>query len=388
MNRKVLTVLCFMMLMLYAMQIIMMSPLFPEIAKTYSLTISQTGAIFTANFLGFSLFIFFGGILVDLFGKKILLSVALIGNSIALFAFPFASNFTVVLLLMFVLGGFGSIVEGISSALVSDLNKERSSFYLNVAHIFFGIGAIVSPIGASYIIYSGFDWRLCYYIVSGFSAVVTVLFLFQKMPVLSISEKITISAFKELLTDKRFLLICLCLFFYTGSEGGSWGWMVTYLKNELSFTVMISGFAVAAFWFSMTAGRILIVTILHKYKLTSFIILLAFLSACITALSGVFQNPFMMWIIIFLLGFTFSSQWPLMVSYGGKTFPSYSGIVFSLLIGSGGFGIAVIPYLMGLVGDHISMRVAMILPAVFLMAIGFIFIRIAKTENKKTSKSH
>ncbi|HBE79694.1 MAG TPA: MFS transporter, partial [Firmicutes bacterium] len=92
-NRKLTTYLLFTIMIFFAMVLTIMSPLLTNISETFHLSLAQTGTIFTANFLGFTLFVVIGGILSDRFGKKLILTVSLLGYTLALLLFPLASNF-------------------------------------------------------------------------------------------------------------------------------------------------------------------------------------------------------------------------------------------------------------------------------------------------------
>jgi MFS family permease len=135
-NRNFVTYLLFGITIFFAMVLTIMSPLLTEISKTFSLTLAQTGVIFSANFLGFTLFIFIGGILADHWGKKLVLSISLAGYALALFLFPLASNFYFAFIAIILLGGFGGIIEGTISALITDVNTNKPGFYLNLAKFF------------------------------------------------------------------------------------------------------------------------------------------------------------------------------------------------------------------------------------------------------------
>jgi len=82
------------------------------------------------------------------------------------------------------------------------------------------------------------------------------------------------------------------------------------------------------------------------------------------------------WAVIVGLGLAYSSQWPLIVAYGSERYPASSGTVFALLVGSGGLGTTVVPYLMGVIAQQTSIRMAMISPAILFIAIVLIFWRI------------
>jgi FHS family glucose/mannose:H+ symporter-like MFS transporter len=173
------------------------------------------------------------------------------------------------------------------------------------------------------------------------------------------------------------------MFLYTGSEIGSWGWMSTFLKNNLNFTLVEGSLAVGVFWLAMTIGRFLVGQASFKFRTSQLVILLSFLSSFIILLSIIFTSIPMMWILVFLMGLSFSSIWPLMLAYGGDYRKSTSGTLFSVLVGAGGIGATIIPLLMGITAEQFGSRFPMVLPLFFLFLVGFIF-----TFFKRTDPAH
>ena len=145
-RRKFSTAMCYSLIFLCAVILTVMSPLLSEIAKAYNLDMAQSGLLFTAQFVGFSLFILFGGIAADRFGKKAVLSVNLIVMTVFIFLFSIAPNYIFACIFMFFIGGSTGILESIANALVADINPIKRSFYINLAQVFFGVGALAGPL--------------------------------------------------------------------------------------------------------------------------------------------------------------------------------------------------------------------------------------------------
>lgn len=377
-HRNWVNYLTYSIMFLFAMVLTVLSPLLTEISKTFSLGLAETGIIFTANFLGFVLFIFIGGILADRIGKKRVLVISLAGFTLSLLLLPLVPSFFWAFIAIILIGGFGGSIEGAVSALITDVNPDKPSFYLNFAQVFFGLGAIVGPVGAGILITNGFSWQLCYFILGGLSLVFTIILMIMELPVLPKSEKITWGSFKKLIADPKLSIVCLCMAFYTGSEIGGWGWMSTFLKQNLKFSATQSSVAVALFWSGMTVGRFICGRLSLRYNIRSIIIALASLSAIVTVLSGFFTAKWVVMAIIVSMGLAYSSLWPLIASYGGNYHQEYSGTVFAMLISSGGIGAMVIPFIMGVLAQNINIMMATISPGILFLTIAVIFINLKK----------
>lgn len=358
----------------FAMNLTVISPLLPAISKSFSIGIPESGLIFTTNFIGFVIFVLAGGVLSDKYGKKAVLFVSLVGFTLSIFAFSTSQGLYSACIIMFFLGGFGGIIETLIMALASELHPERPSYYVNLSQVFFGIGAVVGPLMAGLVLSRGLDWRICYIAVGILSLVLTAGFARCRIPRVSGGSGFSLSHIKHITSDKGFILICLCMFLYTGSEVGGWGWLATFLKQSLGFGASKASVAVSAFWLSMTAGRLLCGSLTARFSMRGIIITLSSISAAVTLLSSIVRSEAAIWVVVVAMGLAYSSQFPLIISSGSNASKEYQGTVFSLLVGSGSVGSMTVPLAMGFIGGNLSMGSAMVLPAVMLFAISMIFI--------------
>src|SRR5262249_9322415 len=145
MHTRLLTFVCYAVMATFAVALTITSPLLPAIADSFALSMAESGVIFTVSFLGLVAFILAGGGLPVRWGTGRVLAAALAGFAASLLAMPLAPSFAAVCAVTFFIGGFGGILESQIGALVVALNLERPSYYLNLAQVFFGVGALVGP---------------------------------------------------------------------------------------------------------------------------------------------------------------------------------------------------------------------------------------------------
>ena len=150
----------------------------------------------------------------------------------------------------------------------------------------------------------------------------------------------------------------------------------------MGFSLSKSGVAVAVFWGAMTIGRIVCGKLTYRFSLRHIIITLAFFSAIFTVVTSFAVNEVIVWAAIAFMGFSYSSQWPFIASFGSKQTKAPSGTVFALLVGSGGVGGTAIPYIMGFAGEKIDLRLVMAVPAFALLIVGVIIIGM-REKNKE-----
>jgi fucose permease len=275
--------------------------------------------------------------------------------------------------LLFLGGGMG-ILETMSNALLVDINPDDAVFQLNFLQVFFGIGAILGPIIIGFAYSKGVSWRTIYKSWGALMTFLSLWFMANKFPELPKAEKLRLDYVKNLFFDKRFLMICLCMIFYTGAETSGWGWMSTYTERNLNFSVMESSVAVAVFWIAVTLGRLAISYSIRKFDVRKMIMSLAFLAGVICVIMGAAKQRWLVWLVIFLLGLACSSQWGLILSYGTERYRRNSGTVFAMLVASGSIGMSAVPYLTGVVGDLFGMRSALLMPGMLFILISLVFI--------------
>jgi len=295
----------------------------------------------------------------------------------------FTPNYRVFCILIFFIGGFGGIIEAVVSSAVSELNDKNATFFQNLVHSFFGVGALAGPVSAGLLVTAGMDWRVCFLILGIIGALLAVAFLLTKLPNKPAENGFSFASFTALVRDPAFMVICLCIFLYTGAEVGSWGWMSLFLKQNLGFSLTRASVAVGVFWIAITVGRFACGQLTLRFKPSSIIIVLAFSAFAVTLASLFVKSEPLTWIQIILMGFSFSSLWPLIVGYGGEHRMTSSSTVFSLLVGCGGIGATAIPFLMGLAGSATDARIPMVIPSISLLLVGIFFTALVRKKHAR-----
>ncbi len=378
MNNRVTTYLCFAILFMFSIVLTMMSPLLPYISQSFELDITRSGAIFSANFIGFIIFTLAGGIIADRLNKKKVIFIALVGISISLAVLPLSNSFYGICIATAFIGGFGGVIESLVSAWIGDLNIERQSFYINLSGVFFGLGALVGPLLVGMALSAGIHWSVCYYFTGGLALLLAAAAWFGEADAAGTSSGINAAGLRSILSNRRFLLACFCMLLYTGSEIGSWGWMCTFLKDNMEFSIVKSSAALGLFWAAMTVGRLIFGFMTLRFDTRAMIIALAGASAAITLFSGLIQAEAAVWVVVVLMGLSYSAQWNLILAFGGESTKSSRGTAFAVLVASGGLGGMIVPYAMGLLAKGFGMRLAMSSPAILLLIVALVFIRLKR----------
>ncbi len=349
---------------------------------------TEAGFLLTVNFIGLAVFVLFGGIAADKWGKKKILAISMGALVAGLLLLAIAPSFFIACVAVFFIGGLSGVVETIANAIVADINMGKTGFYVNLGQVFLGLGALVGHFIIGVYLSAGISWGMTYVILAVIFFAVTVIFAVNKMPVSPYSNEISFSFLKSLLKDKRFLLICLSMLLYTGSEVGAWGWMSTYTQNEFNFSPAKSSLAVGIFWASIIVGRLICTMFSLRYSSRIMVIMLASSSVVVAIFSGLVQSEIQVWLMIIAMGLFFSGQWPLIVAYGSEHYKKSLGTIFAVFVSSGGVGMSVIPFMMGVIGEHLSMKLSMMSTALYFLIIVIAFSALGQKNIRYSQKAN
>ena len=385
MNRTYKTYLLCFAIMLISMIAMLPGVLLEAISRSFSLEISEAGIIFTAYFLGFFILVFAGGLLADLWGKKTVITTAFTGLTFSLLLFSQSRSLVVACIALFLSGGMIGIIQSQGSALLSELNPGRADFFINLSQIFFGVGAIISPLSGAILLMNGISWRVCYMALAALALIMACLLFPADFGTKPGHLPDIGASVKGLLTNRFYLLICVLMFFYAGSEVGSWGWMSTFLRQGLKFSLIKSAFAVGAFWTGMTLGRFICSFLIKSFGIKTLLAVLSLLASAATLLSAFVTNETVVFAAITGMGLTYSSIWPFLVAFCDESLDNRSGMVYSILMGCGSMGASAIPYAMGILGSGAGTRIAGASPALLLFVIGaaFAFMKAGKQGRRQ-----
>jgi fucose permease len=162
-----------------------------------------------------------------------------------------------------------------------------------------------------------------------------------------------------LLKDKVFLVSLAAIFLAGATELGMAQWLPAYTETALGYPKWMGGIALVAFSAAMALGRIAAGILGSRFSATSLMItgccasFVLFLIACFSpwpavALAG-----------CVLAGFAGSSLWPSMLAATADRFPHGGATMFGLLAAFGNAGGIFMPWGVGAVADHSSMRLGL-----------------------------
>lgn len=365
------------------------SPLLLEFSKISQVPLSNMGIIFTANTFGFLFLSNFTGILAQAFKKKNLLVLILLLYSAFLLYLPYSSSLNQLLFKMFFIGGGTGSILSLLSAYTRFLNSKKPFFYLNLIHVYFGLGAILGPILINILIFYSLDWKLIYQLLSILTFLLCLLFSkslgSEKIPEKGINWK----EVEVLLKNKGIILLCICIALYNGAEVGVWGWLSTLLKDTKK-TVYENNLLVSIFWAGMIIGRSILNLFLKKFSIRKILLHFLNFTVILSAVTIILNNYFnLKELFILLIGIGYSGLSPLMILYGFEINENkeYEYTLSPLLLSSGSFGIMIIPYLMGVSTRYVGTNLVSIIPILSLLLCTLIIYLVRNKDEKNKGQT-
>jgi fucose permease len=375
--------------------------LLPGLSDFYQIDKSVVGLLFFASATGYFLSALCSGFLVQKLGLRWYLIVGttafLAGNLILFIKPPFA----LVLLTRMFMGIGVAVIEAGLNMFIAGLPKNNTSF-LNYLHAFFGVGALIGPVVASFLLNAQWDWSATFLVW----AVVTLLllvgfiFFFHQPPAITTEEpgeaakiqQSTAPSESSLLAALKLPIVWLATFyllFYCGVETSIGNWAYSFLLEQRQEPELLAGWIVSGYWMGLTLGRFIFSDLAKRLHISiSGMIYLALGGALLgllilTTVPGVAADA----LGFGLIGFSIGPIYPTTVALVPDLVPArVVASTIGFLIGLSTLGIAIFPWFAGALAQYSSIWSLLPYTAVLALAMGGFWWGIAR-KLKTSTKS-
>jgi fucose permease len=268
--------------------------------------------------------------------------------------------------------------------------EENFAFYSVMGQLVFGLASFISPFVFTYLIkqltsgpvtnpminilgglvQNGLHWTALYWIFSFIFLIMLVLLALIRMPKVELKEDEksgAASVYKGLLQRQDIWLFFLGIVAYVGTEQSLANWMSEFLKQYHQVDPATGGAnAVAWFWGLMTIGCLAGLVVLKLWDSKQVLKTACILSAIILGIALLGDRQLALWAFP-AAGFTISVMFSIVFSLNSvsKHHGSFSGILCS-----GIFGGALVPFIVGALGDVVGLRYAMLF---LYITLGYLF---------------
>ena len=351
----------------------------PIIIQEYRLSLFSGGLLAFAFYIAFGLFSIPAGILADQIGAKPVVCAGLLLMCLGCAAIPLASGFVWIMIFALVIGSGIALLQTAGNPLIERLDR-REHYHKNLTLTigFCGMGAFAGPFCLSVLRSHGQPWQHLYIYYSVLCAILLALMLWEEFPRRASDEreKIRLTDVIKLLGHPVAMTYSLAIFFYVGAEVGTASWIVKYFQQihnvsdvpqgYLSKTLLALGLpslpllTVSLFWGLQGLGRLISGPVIQRCGARTILRLYA---ACALGSLGIaIFGPVPVTTVGFAAcGFFSSVLFTLLFSGAISSFQTSQGALSGLLI-TASIGGAIIPPVMGVIADHVGLRIAMIAP--------------------------
>ncbi|MBO9707659.1 MAG: MFS transporter [Caulobacter sp.] len=366
-------------------------PLMPLIISDFHLSLTLAG------FLPFSFFLAYGvvsipaGILIERIGPKPVLLGAFALNLAGALAFSRFPTYGVAVGALFVIGLGMAMLQVVINPLMRVAGGEQHfAFYSVMGQLVFGLASFVSPLvfaslmtgpGAKAFLaalpfHAHPQWVALYWLFAVIFAAVILVTLTMRIPPIELKDEEKAGALETylgLLKSPHVVLFFLGIAAYVGTEQSLANWMSQFLATYHGVSPTAEGArSVGGFWGLMSVGCLIGLAALKLFDAKAVLVAISVLAIGCVAVA-LFGSREASLIAFPTCGFFLSAMFSIVFSLALNSVPRNHGALSGILC-SGILGGAVVPLLVGALGEHIGLRAAMFAVFVtlgFILSIGF-----------------
>ena len=375
-----------------------LGPIVPDIISSFHVGLAA------AAFLPFSFFIAYGvmsipaGFMVERFGEKAVMIAAFIAGTAGSLSFALHPTYQVAVASLFVMGsGMATLQTAINPLLRVAGGEEHFAFNSALAQLIFGSASFLSPYMYSYLVLnlgtaasrgdvllsslsrltpSSLPWASMYWIFAVFTVAMIVILYFSHFPRVERAADEQAGSwymYGSLFRKPLVWGFFFCVFAYVGSEQGTADWMSKFLSQYHGYDPHRTGAAaVSWFWGLLTAGCFIGMLLLKIFD-SRYVLRGTCIGAMICLTAAVFGPARVSLIAFPAVGLFASVMWPILVSLGLNSVAEHHGSLGGIL-SSGIMGGAVVPLIIGRIGDHFGLRMGvsfLYLTFACVLSVGF-----------------
>jgi len=281
-----------------------------------------------------------------------------------------------------------------------------------MAQLLFGLASFISPFVYSYLVlnlkeYNGegnllinffanvvpnnLPWISLYWVFAFVSLLMVLIMLVVKIPKLELKEDEQVGAWavhKQLFKSKIVILYFIGIFAYVGSEQGVANWISKFLEDYHGFDPQTTGAStVSYFWGMLTAGTVLGLVLL-KFVDSRKVLIWFSLASIVSLAVALFGNGTMALFGFPAVGFFASVMWSIIFSLALNSVELHHGSFSGILV-TGIIGGAIVPLIVGWLGNYFGLRTGMLflfITLAYITSVGFWSKPIINNETLKSKK--
>lgn len=368
-----------------------LGPIIPDIIGNFHVTLAAAGALVFSFFIAYGVMSIPAGFLVERFTEKPVMIFAFAAATAGSLSFALFPGYKVAVISLFVIGAGMAILQvAINPLLRVAGGEEHFAFNSVVAQLVFGCASFFSPYIYSYLVLNlnhspnlllrelsrvtpaELPWVSLYWIFSAISAAMILVLWASRFPRVQHTDEErpgTLQTYTSLMRRRLVWLYFFAIFAYVGCEQGTANWMSQFLSQYHHLDPHQAGAAaVAWFWGLMTAGCVVGALLLKLFD-GRWVLIGATTGAFISLSLALFASGPIALVAFPVVGFFASVMWPILFSLALNSLSQHHGS-FAGILTTGIVGGAVLPAVIGRIGDRFGLRGGLLL---LYLAFAFIF---------------
>ncbi len=375
-----------------------LGPILPDIISSFHVSLTAAGFLAFAFFIAYGVMSIPAGFLMERFHEKPVMVWSFVVSTLGALAFALVPNYSVAFVSWFVIGAGMAVLQVVVNPLLRVAGgEEHYAFYSTLSQLVFGSASFISPRIYSYLVLNlskpageenillrtlrrltpdNLPWVSIYWIFTASSFVMVIWLLLSKFPKVERTEDERAGSWDMYLSlaRKRVVwLYFLAMFAYIGCEQGTADWISKFLYTYHGFDPQTTGAdAVSWFWGLLTAGCVVGMLLLKFFDSRK--VLVGGAVGSLICLTAALFGPARVSLLAFPgVGLFTSVLWPIIISLALNSVTehhgSFSGILSTALMGG-----AIIPVVIGRIGDYAGLRTGMTflyLTFGFVLSVGF-----------------
>jgi fucose permease len=367
----------------------LIGPLMPIIIDDFNLSLALAGVLPFAFFLAYGVISIPAGMLVEARGPRTTLLSAFALNLLGCIAIAAAPTYAVVIGSLFVIGLGMAMLQVVINPLMRTAGGDANfAFFSVMGQLVFGLASFLSPLAFAGLMQgveaqsgwiaavaklapSNLPW-VAFYDAFILIFVLTIsLTLVVRIPIVELKEDERAGqkeVYRKLLGDKYVRLFFLGIVAYVGAEQSLANWMSQFLSTYHGLSPTVEGaHAVAWFWGLMSVGCLFGLLLLKLIDARTVLVLFSTLAIVCIALA-LFGNGSVAPQAFSAAGFFLSVMFSVIFSLALNSVANHHG-AFSGILCTGILGGALLPLLVGMLGDWVGLRLAL---TVLFVCVGYI----------------
>ncbi|MEP7377008.1 MAG: MFS transporter [Chitinophagaceae bacterium] len=367
-------------------------PLIPDIIKGFDLSLTLVALLPFAFFIAYGVMSIPSGMLIEKYKEKKVMIAAFVIAFFGSLLLALAPNYLTAVLSLFLIGcGMAMLQVVINPLLRTSGGEEHYAFNSVLAQLIFGLASFLSPLVYSYMVSAlsknqdstfsklvpaNLPWISLYWLFTVICFLMIIVIALSKFPTVQLNKEEKAGPLQthiQLFKNPKVTLFFVAMICYVGTEQGVANWISQFLSTYHGYDPQTTGAEnVAYFWGLMTAGGVvglLLLKIMDSRKVLVIFTILALVSLTM----ALFGSASIALVAFPLVGFFASVMYPIIFSLALNSVEEHHGS-FSGIIVTGIIGGAIVPLIIGWIGDHAGLRTGMLflyLTMGYILSIGF-----------------